>query len=387
VRKNLKGNMSSTAQNAMLASMTKFTKVEGRPKAWDIVKLENEMRERAQCIPAGNGNKLGQMGMVLSKEEYQEKVGPNKPDWEEPPDAGPYPTKGDKESKENYEARVQKWNKRKETAELFALGQNTMRANFFEAFDEEITDGVRKLKVGSYLDITMMDCLKYMKDTYGAWNLKETEENEAKLDEPWDGRGSILPVLKKFENVFEMAEMAGAPIPMPTKIRKLIAVIKPVTEFGPAIREIKMKEAKKWTWEALKEHVITCDQARDEDTTADRGYHAANAASATKATDATNGGGNSPKKGRKESLIDENGLMTRKTTKFEAVATYCWSHGTLFDRSHWSGKCPDPKPGHVATATIYNHQGGCRDVTYLDKWLTPKCKRKDEDGEESKTPK
>jgi hypothetical protein len=376
--------MSSTAMNAMLAGITKFTKVEGRPKAWDIVKLDNEMRERAQSIPSGTGSIMGQMGMVMSKEEYQTKVGPGKPEWEAPSDAGNYPTKKPNEPKDNYEARVQKWTKRKETAEAFMLGQNTMRNNFFEAFDPEITDGLRKVKAGTYMEITMMDCLKFMKDNYGKWNLQEVEDNEARMDEPWDGRGTIHPILKRFEEVAELAELAEAPIPLLKRITKLIAVIKPVAEFGLAIREIKMQDAQTWTWEAVKEHVIKCDNARDLNTTAGKGYHAANEASEANAAKATSGGGNSPRKGKKSSLIDENGLMTRKTTKFEAVATYCHSHGIGFDRSHYSGKCPSPKKGHNDKATIYNQQGGSTEITVPEKWRTTKRKRDNDDGESPK---
>jgi hypothetical protein len=54
----------------------------------------------------------------------------------------------------------------------------------------------------------------------------------------------MIPILKKFEDVFELAELAGSPIPMPKRITKLIAVVKPVAEFGLAI---KMKDAKTWT--------------------------------------------------------------------------------------------------------------------------------------------
>ena len=35
---------------------------------------------------------------------------------------------------------------------------------------------------------------------------------------------------------------------------------------------------------------------------------------------------------------------------------YCWTHGFLC--THHSRKCPDPKPGHVATAKSRNNQGG-----------------------------
>jgi hypothetical protein len=63
--------------------------------------------------------------------------------------------------------------------------------------------------------------------------------------------------------------------------------------------------------------------------------------------------------------------MTRKTTKYEAIATYCWSHGTLFDRSHNSATCPDPKRGNIRKATIYyNQQGGSIAVTTPEKWRT-----------------
>jgi hypothetical protein len=87
------------------------------------VRLDDEMQERAQCIPAEDGSKLGQIGMVLSKEEYRKRVGLNQSDWQEPQAAGNYPTKSTTETKEDYDVRVCIWNIRKETAELFKLGQ------------------------------------------------------------------------------------------------------------------------------------------------------------------------------------------------------------------------------------------------------------------------
>jgi hypothetical protein len=41
----------------------------------------------------------------------------------------------------------------------FRTGQHTVRANFFEAFDPEFTEGLRKQKAGSFKQITLMDCL------------------------------------------------------------------------------------------------------------------------------------------------------------------------------------------------------------------------------------
>jgi hypothetical protein len=310
------------------------------------VRLDDEMQERAQCIPAEDGSKLGQIGMVLSKEEYRKRVGLNQSDWQEPQAAGNYPTKSTTETKEDYDVRVCIWNIRKETAELFKLGQNTVRANFFEAFDPEFTEGLRKQKAGSFKQITLMDCLQYMKANYGEWDLDAINDNEARLDEPWDGSGSIIPILHKFEEVAELAVIVESPIATVNMVTKLLDVIKPVAAFRPAVREILMQDYRAWTWEAVKEHLEKCDRAREPYIKSGNGYQANSTSDS--------GGGSPSKKVRKTSQIDENGLMMRKTNKFEAIATYCWSHGTSFDRSHHSGTCPDPERGHISEATIYD---------------------------------
>ena len=62
---------------------------------------------------------------------------------------------------------------------------------------------------------------------------------------------------------------------------------------------------------------------------------------------AANGGGSS-----KENLRPNRRDRNRKP----ANRRYCWTHGFLC--THHSGKCPDPKPGHVANAKSRNTQGG-----------------------------
>jgi hypothetical protein len=40
-----------------------------------------KMQEAAHKIPTGDGNMMGQVGMVLTVEEYRKRVGENIPDW------------------------------------------------------------------------------------------------------------------------------------------------------------------------------------------------------------------------------------------------------------------------------------------------------------------
>jgi hypothetical protein len=239
----------------LLTSIAKFTKIEGRQKAWDIVKLDNKMQEAARKIPTGDGDMMGQVGMVLTVEEYRKRVGEDVPDWTPPVAAGDYPIKKTNEQKEHYEARVQRWTRRKELAELYALGHNTMLANFFEAFDPNITKALRNQNAGAQMQVTVKECLDHMKTKYGKWTMQEIKDNKAKLDEPWDGNGEIDNIIDKFEEVQEVAEMAGAPIGTIEMITKLLDVIDPITDFGPAVREITMKGIGNWTWDEIKEHL------------------------------------------------------------------------------------------------------------------------------------
>jgi hypothetical protein len=387
---------STAASNALLASIEKFTKVEGRPKAWDIVKLDNEMQVAASKIPTGDGNIMGQVGMVLSVEEYRKRVGEEAPDWTPPLAAGNYPIKRPGEQKEFHEARVQRWTRRKELAELYALGHNTMLANFFEAFDHSVTKALRKQTAGAQLQLTVKECLDHMKAKYGKWSMQEIKENKARLDEQWDGHGEVDAILDKFEEVQEVAEMAKAPIGLIEMVTKLIEAIEPVTDFAPAVREIMMKGITNWTWDEIRDHLEMCEEARRRKTTASKGYNAANAAEEANAAKAAKegsgarGGSHSPaKKGKRGVQVNEDGLMPRFTNRYETVATYCWTHGTLFDRKHNSETCTTPGTGHVRNATIYNQQGGSTAITTPDKWRN-KRRRSDNDndnGGEAKSPK
>jgi hypothetical protein len=391
---------STAASSALLAGFAKYTKVEGRPKAWDIVKLDNEMQEAARKIPTGDGNRMGQVGMVLTAEEYRKRVGQDAPDWKPPRAAGNFPVKKTNELKENYEARVQRWNKRKETSELFELGHNTMIANFFEAFDPQYTKALRKKDAGANMQLTAKECLDHMKAKYGKWGMEEIKDNKARLDEQWDGRGEIDVILDKFEEVKEVAEMAGSSIDMIEMITKLIDAIEPVTEFGPAVREIVMKGIKNWTWEEIKEHLEVSDEARRRKTTAGKGYHAANEASETSKANvakAVKSGGRarsrseSPtKKGKKGIQVNEDGLVARFTSKHEAVATHCHTHGIMFNRQHNSETCPNPGPGHNKKATIYNQLGGSTECTTPERWRKKRDRGNsgnNDNGEETKNPK
>jgi hypothetical protein len=280
-------------------SIKNFTKVKGQPKVWDIVRLDDEMQERARCIPVGDGSKLGLIGTVLSKEEYRKRVGPDEPDWEEPRAAGNYPTKRTNETMEDYEARIQKWNKCRDMVELFTLRENVMHAKFFEEFNPVVSDGLRKLKPGSCMEITTMDCSQYMNGNYGEWDLDTVNDNEARMNEPWDGSGLIIPILHKFEKVAELAVVAGSPISMVNMVTKLLDVIKPVAAFWPAVREILVHDYQAWTWEAVKDHLEKFESVLEPG----NGYQAMNKASKTNAAKATSDscGGDPSRKARKTS--------------------------------------------------------------------------------------
>jgi hypothetical protein len=132
------------------------------------------------------------------------------------------------------------------------MQRNTMLAN---CFDPNITKALHKQNAGAQMQVTVKEWLDHMKAKYGKWGMQEIKDSKAQLDEPWDGNGEIDNVIDKFEEVEEVAKMAGAPIGKIEMITKLLDVIDPVTDFGPAVREITMKAIRNWTWEKIKEHL------------------------------------------------------------------------------------------------------------------------------------
>lgn len=199
--------------------------------------------------------------------------------------------------------------KKAEYYDYFMMGEKTMRTHAFEAFDPTFTQPLKD-KYPYQCEITMRIFVDYMKEKYGAYTGQDILENVARLDEKWDGRGPIQELINKFENVWKTAVHAGDPLPNIMVIAKLLEAVKDVREFDIVVKEIRMTNTREWNWMEILSKFEQADTAREQSTTADKGYQAANAAQEDNAPDDPR-----KKRGRRNNNHSNNGGNGKRKQK------------------------------------------------------------------------
>ena len=220
-------------------------------------------------------------------------------------------------------------------------------------------------KPGSYLNplkhpitgfthVTPERMFTYLFATYGSITDKVLEENEARLDEPWNPDDQQIEML--FERMLEIQAIAANhdPISNDKIMRKAKMLIAATRKFEVPLSNWETRLPAHQTWVDFQNHFTTAylaylntDEYKQNQTVHQAGYHAKDAANSNPFS----------------------------------FGAYCWSHGWSFDPQHTSATCKRKAPGHQDKATLENMMGGCnrlrRRTDEIPIYVNPNPRRRD----------
>jgi hypothetical protein len=347
---------SHTSSNTMTANQ--LTKIVGQPTALDIANLQREIIEMAGNMSNPNSKQFGHVGMMMTDVEYQKFAKDsghtgNVTEWSAPKESGPRPEFKKGTDKDEYRILVEAWKYNDEVEAQYTEGRKELKIQITNAVEAQFLRKVRN-KTDTSHGLGPKELLDHLKSTYGVVTGREIVANRKKLDDVWDGKTPITELWERISDIRELAAYANAAISDNDCITAVLQATESIPDFADIVRKYYRTPPASWKWDVAITEFTAVDGGREFKTTGERGYHAANAATATPTKPPARRGG-------------AERANYPKVDRHQFVSTYCHSHGWQMDRAHNSETCPDPKKGHKNEATAHNHMGGSQEVSFKRK--------------------
>ena len=368
----------------------------GEPNYQAIKEVERKIIKNASSYPSelGGGNH-GYLGLILTPLRYELITGIL---FSPHPNPGSLPTFPPNPTQPQI-AQISATHK--EALRLWRE-QNTLikaiKKQITNAFEDKNLKEIEDTYTG-YNNITIQDIFAYLYDRFGDVTPTELEEAEKTLNEPFNPNEPFGLFICTIEDAVDIAEAAGCPFtPQQVMNKALTNIMKAQALSDVAIREWRNKTTSDKTWANFKAHFSkeVRDYQKDQGLTAKSTYHVANATNqallqaqadfrsltenfihefrtantapeppvidqcqlahaATAPTDLMN----VIKELRNEvnALKNKENVNPNRRYRDDKPWQYCWTHGA--NKSHHSGNCKHPMPGHKSDATLKDRKGGC----------------------------
>ena len=183
-----------------------------------------------------------------------------------------------------------------------------------------------------YNNVETPQCMAHLFSTYGIMDDALLQENEDRLDEPWDPNTEQIEVLlNRLVDVQKTAQDTD-PITDQKLMRASKAAIQKTGKFADQLRVWNTRMPAHQTfqhfqdfWKDQYKAYIASPEYKLPSTTAEAGYTA-------------------------------SAILTEQ--EVQQKCAYCWTHGLGFDLTHTSMTCLRKAPDHKDAATLFNMMGG-----------------------------
>jgi hypothetical protein len=241
---------------------------------------------------------------------------------------------------------VTEWEYNNEVEAKFMEGRKELKSQIIDAVQPQFLRKIRN-KTDTSHGLGPKELLDHLKSTYGVVTGREIVANRKKLSEVWDAKTPITELWERIADIRELAAFAKAPISANDCITAVLEATENIPDFADVVRKYYRTLPATWDWNTMVTEFTAVDSGRDNKTSGERGYHAANAATAAKGK-----------------TVTRERTAYPKVDKHQFITTYCHSHGWQMDREHNSETCPDKKKGHNSDATAHNTKGGSEEACF-----------------------
>jgi hypothetical protein len=329
--------------------------------------IHQEINANAMTVPSTRGGgQHGHLALVVPPAEYA--LIPNTAAWVNPVHPGPaviYPAAAPTAAQISAADRQYKVDL--EDVKLYQATQAQLKKQIIAAVPDTYIKLLKDDRYG-YANVTALDLLIHLDDTYGTVTADDLDQNLAKMNAEWSPTQPIEDLWNQIKDCQRYAQPQD-PISDAAIIRSALANLEKSGVFTDALKDWRKRTLATQTWDNLLADFAAADKERQRHlTTATSGY--ANAAILAAATEALN-----------------KALATKATQQQQPpTMAYCWSHGLGSNPDHSSATCTNRQPGHNPKATVANMMGGCciienapstsaPNATTMTKTHPPPCRR------------
>jgi hypothetical protein len=351
--------MASVSGSATVFARASFTKIDEQPNAASMAVLEREVWDNAACIENSTAGMYGHVGAFMTPRKYAQFTNNSVPPWTAPTNPGEYPVIGANETTKRYKIRLDAFTEARRVHNIFISGYRVIKAQILEAVNETYFASVLDAN-DTTMGTSPKKILRHLQRTYGKFTVQELDANRAKLQESWDGQGSIVVVFNRIKAIRDVARAGKMPISDNECTIALLNILESITDFKIAVQAQRIRKMHKWNWKETVSQFTLVDQRRINNTLAASGYHQMNAAD-----------GKPIAKKQTEAPRERKGPPTGK---YIMAVSYCWSCGHCYDLKHNSQTCKNKLEGHMDGATGRNQMNGSQAVVW------PKRFRSSEDA-------
>jgi uncharacterized phage-associated protein len=383
-------------------------KIEGLPDFASLTKLRKQVKDNAASIrTSAGGGAHGYLGIVISPAEYAR--------VSNVPFITPPPTEAVAQNLPNAAAALRvafhahneafrAWNE-------YQLLEQVLKHQVAAAIDPIYLRDQEDLNVG-FAHTTIRAILETLFLNYGQLTSLELQENNTRMNQPWNGNTNFTTLIHQIETCTELAEAGGCPFTDQQVINTAHSLVYNTGLFYEECARWDRKPAIRKTWTNFKTHFLMAERElrKQQKTTQFSSTHTANAlfqqqtveALANLATtnqhmlDATQQDRNAmttlvrqnqelqqqlanlrknnnttPRRSNRSSNHNSGTTTAPPTTltrnpryhgrnpnPYNDNGNYCWTHGYGVADNHTSATCRNPSEGHQTTATRANTMGG-----------------------------
>jgi hypothetical protein len=400
------------------ADMPKIATATTRPSYTSIVKFQDAINGQALAIPI-NDSDLGHLALVISPEDYASVN--NDIAFIAPTSPGANPVHVNNATAAQITETNRIFQVNTNTYQVYQNTRTHLRNQIINSTPDKYICAL-KHRITQYSNVTPLELLTHLKNTYGQVTSDDLTTNYARMTEPWNPPTPIEVLFEQLKEGKEFAAKGNEAFPDTQLMRLAYDNIKATGLFNEQCREWRKKPAQDKTYENLIEYFTECDtDRRQNETTSGSAGYSANAVrevvreefNSIIAEQADNvptmtqseidsllsGDSNN----QDQPPVDTANALTKADMKlmfeeFLATAqsnnnhnnrnrtrdrsrnaqnqppvaqgyddngkpiTYCWSHGITHNLRHHSGTCKRKKDGHKDSATLHNKLGGNTEV-------------------------
>lgn len=372
----------------------KLPKHQGPPTFDSLKHAKDLLKGNAASVPSTRGGgSHGYLGLILSPAAYAT-IDPTPFDAPNFPGAQPDIPAGATVAVRDTIIR-QHTEELREWREYINLHE-AIKQQLLAAFDPIYFRALRNRHVG-FANRTIREMLEFLFTNYGYITPMDLKTNTDRLNTPWDPSTPFEMLIDQVEECQELAEIGNQPYSHEQIVNAAYTLIYNTGMFFEDCKIWNKKPVAEKTWDNFKTFFFEAHrELRQQQTTQQSGFHAANAAAlADEHDNMYNAIANlaTATQSDRDTVTKLQTAITKLTQQLTAQAqtisklqtngttgtrnsginnrtggnpnyvptdrgSYCWSHGYLVHARHTSGNCRNKKDGHKDDATRENNMEG-----------------------------
>jgi hypothetical protein len=338
--------MASNTSSSLTFPHPELTTISGEPNTTSLRLLQKELCSNARQIfsPRGGGSN-GHLRILLTELEYIRRTNVA---FAIPVHPGAAPVHVAQASAFQIAETIRLFNQNVEEHRLYERVQAKLKQQILIAVESRYLQILEDLEFG-FADVSPLEMLNHLKDTYGQVSADDIENNRNLLSADWNPDDPIENVWLRIRECQTFAR-GIEPITDGTAVRLTLTVFETTGVFANAVEKWREKDAIEQTLANFKTHFTFQNKERVRKLTAQTaGYHGANQANIVPA---------SPNDAAIAAAVAAAAATPPAVVVGDIRMYYCHTHGLGKSPLHTSPTCTHPGPEHKTEATISNMMGG-----------------------------